>query len=750
MRKGASSSVAAFALAVTLAVAAVLLRWILDPWLDSNLALITLFGAVAIAVWFGGYRPALVTATLGYLGCAFFFIGPRGSLRGYSTADIIGLLAYILSCGILIGLAEATRRARRRARERLELLRVTFASIGDAVITTDNAARITYMNGVAARLTGWASEDAAGQPIETVFRVISEQTRRPIEHPALRALRMGTIVGLENHALLIAKDGSERPIDDCAAPIRVEGDAIAGCVLVFRDVEKRRRTEHALLRSEYELADFFENANVALHWVDRDGVIQRANQAELDLLGYERDEFIGRNVTEFHVDQDLIRDVMGRLARGETIHKQQLQLRRSDGSIRDVIVSSSALFEDGEFVHSRCFTIDITDRTRAEQSLRSADRRKNEFLATLAHELRNPLAPIRNAVQFLLMDPSQDTKTKWAREVIDRQVRQMARLLDDLLDASRIAHDKLELRREHVELSSVVRNAVETSRPVIDAGNHDLVVRLPDDEVILDADPVRLAQVFSNLLNNAAKYTEPGGHITLETLLDGEDVNVSVKDDGIGIDEETLPRIFDMFSQEKTASARAQGGLGVGLALVRGLIELHDGAVDARSEGAGHGSEFIVRLPRIVRPAVATPADGDGMAADTVSKRRLLIVDDNRDSADSLAMLLQVFGHDVRTAYAGDDAIDVAGRHRPDVILLDIGMPKLDGYEACRRIRSEPWGRRMYIIALTGWGQEDDRRRAVEAGFDHHLVKPVDPDDLTELLASLPVTLPARLAHQPD
>jgi CheY-like chemotaxis protein/two-component sensor histidine kinase len=321
--------------------------------------------------------------------------------------------------------------------------------------------------------------------------------------------------------------------------------------------------------------------------------------------------------------------------------------------------------------------------------------------------------------------------------VIERQLHLMARLLEDLLDVARISRDKLELRKERVELAAVVESALETSRPVIEAGGHELNVALPPEPTYLEADSVRLAQVFSNLLNNAAKYTEQGGRIWLTAELKGSEVIVAVKDSGIGIAAEMLPRIFEIFSQAKPALARSQGGLGIGLSLVRGLVELHGGSVEARSEGSGRGSEFIVRLPIAAR----TPIQERARSSDTslpkdVSKCRILIADDNRDGADSLAMLLNLMGHEVSTAYGGEQAIAAAETLRPEVVLLDIAMPRVNGYEVCRFIREQPWGRGVFLIAMTGWGQEEERRHTEEAGFNYHIVKPVDPAALMAVLAS--------------
>ena len=395
---------------------------------------------------------------------------------------------------------------------------------------------------------------------------------------------------------------------------------------------------------------------------------------------------------------------------------------------------------DGEPLRMLGVSMDITERKRIEEALRDADRKKDEFLATLAHELRNPLAPIRNAVQILKAKGPPQPELQWARGVIDRQVQLMARLLEDLLDVSRISRNKLELRMERVDLAAVVEAAVETSRPVIEAGRHELTVILPPEPIHLEADPVRLAQVFANLLNNAAKYTEEGGRIRLSAERQGSDVVVSVKDSGIGIAAEMLPRIFEIFSQAKPALVRSQGGLGIGLSLVKGLVELHGGSIEARSAGAGPGKR--VRRPPAGRHGHARSEARPDRARTTSKARdrcRILIVDDNHDSADSLAMLLQIMGHEVGTAYDGEEAVEAAGALQPDVVLLDIGMPKLNGYDACRRIREQPWGKGMFLIALTGWGQEEDRRRTEEAGFNHHMVKPVDPAALMKLLASLSV-----------
>ncbi|QBQ53960.1 PAS domain S-box protein [Nitrosococcus wardiae] len=1111
----------AYLFSILVTAAAVGIRWLLHPWLGDHLVLVTLFGAVAAAVWFGGYRPALLAVILGYLACNYLFIEPRVSF-GFNNETLPALIAYLVSCTFIIGFGEAMRRTQAQTQAQQELLRITLTSIGDAVITTDTEGRILSLNTVAESLTAWTQHEAAGQPLNTVFRIINEQTRQPVESPAMRALQEGTVVGLANHTLLIAKDGTERTIDDSAAPIRDEHGHLAGCVLVFRDVTEKRRAEKA----QALLAAIVTASEDAIISKTLEGIILSWNRGAERLFGYTAAEAVGQSITliippERQEEERLIleklrrgqrikhfetvrvskegrridisltispilddtgriigaskiaRDITGRKQAekalreseerfrtlsenipqlawmtqpdgwifwynqrwfdytGTTLEQMQgwgwqavhhpnhvarvtekikrafesgepwedtFPLRGKDGQYRwflsrafpirdasgnitrwfgtntditDLLQTQEALHQsqqrlelalqasqagiwgwtvsenridgwnpqyrelygftpdetisfkawlarvhpddrerlsarfqqmlttpddnvwDEEFriLHpqrgerwlgglGRCFRdergqvprmagvnfditerkraaealrdneqrlrlaleagrmgtwewhiptntvtwsaslealhgrtpgtftgtfdayqqdihpddreqvinsitaaleqgkehhieyrivwadgsvhwvegrgklfqdeqgkplrmigicMDISDRKRYERELQEADRRKNEFLATLAHELRNPLAPIRNAVQILLVKDSPDPELQWARKIIDQQAQQMARLLDDLLDVSRIAHDKLELRKERIELATAIHNAVEISRPLIDSGGHELTIVLPPKPVYLNADPVRLAQIFSNLLNNAAKHTEEGSHIQLISEQQGSEIVISVKDDGIGIATEVLPRIFDIFSQEKRVLERSQGGLGIGLSLVRGLVELHGGNVEARSEGPGQGSEFIVRLPLLVQPAVERPQPQSKERKQAyVTKRRLLIVDDCKDSADSLAMLLKMIGHEVYTAYEGEEAIMAAAKLKPEVLLLDIEMPKLSGYDTCRHIRQQSWGKKMLLIAMTGWGQEDDRRRTKEAGFNYHMVKPVNPDALTKLLASLP------------
>ena len=632
---------------------------------------------------------------------------------------------------------------------------------------------------------------------------------------------------------------------------------IQGVILVFRDNTERRLAEKRLSQSEKELTDFFENASVGLHWVGRTGTILRANRAELEMLGYSADEYVGRNIVEFHVDKDLIRAVLKRLASGETLVDHEAQMRCKDGSVRDVLINSNALRDErGEFVHSRCFTTDVTVQRRnerasqrlaaivessedaivakdlhsivtswnraaermfgytademigrpitilippehadeeteildrikrgirvehfesirvrkdgstfpvsltispildrqgkvvgaskvarditalkaAERALIEADRGKDNFLATLAHELRNPLAPIRNAIEQLKLDVGLEARSASSRDVIDRQSRIMARLIDDLLDVSRITRNRLELRKEQTTLAAVFDSATETSAPLIERGKHTLSVVLPDEPIYLNADPTRLAQVFSNLLNNAAKFMEPGGSIRVSATRHQDRVAVSIKDSGVGISAASLPRIFELFAQSHAVEGMPTG-LGVGLALARSVVKLHDGSIEARSEGNGKGAEFIVSLPLSSNEAESTQSNGGGLMA--TPSRRVLIVDDSRDNAETMAVLLRMFGHDVELAFDGEQALEVAERFRPELVLLDLGMPRIDGLETCRRLRARAWAKDIMIVALTGLGQREDRRRTAEAGFDDHLLKPVGYAVLQTLLHNL-------------
>jgi PAS domain S-box-containing protein len=509
------------------------------------------------------------------------------------------------------------------------------------------------------------------------------------------------------------------------------------------DSEKRRRLYEAALSNTPDLVYVFDLGHRFLY----------ANEGLLRMWGKTWEEAIGKNCLELGYEpwhaamHD--REIEQVVATRQPV-KGEVPFTGTFGRRIYEYIFVPVVGENGEVEAVAGTTRDVTDRKALEgrlrdqaEQLREADHRKDEFLATLAHELRNPLAPIRTGLQVMRLAGSEAEAAEQARAMVERQVAVMVRLIDDLLDVSRITRGRLELRRERVELAGVIRSAFEGSRPLIEASGHDLTVDLPPQPVYLDADPTRLAQVFGNLLTNAAKYTDRGGHIRLAAERRAGEVAVSVRDPGIGIAAEHLPRLFEMFSQAAPARDRSQGGLGIGLSLVKGLVELHGGSVTAHSEGPGKGSEFVVRLPVADgRPAPELPQPGGGEKAAARAGRRVLVADDNRDAADSLATMLRLAGHDVHAVHDGQEAVEAAAWFRPDLALLDIGMPRLNGFEAARHIREQPWGRQMVLAAITGWGQEEDKRRATEAGFDHHLTKPADPAAVEKLLAGLKARMP--------
>lgn len=422
----------------------------------------------------------------------------------------------------------------------------------------------------------------------------------------------------------------------------------------------------------------------------------------------------------------------------------EFRIRKANGQYRWFLARALPVLDDEVNVARwfGTFTDVNEERQRAEDlrqvaaKLSDADRRKDEFLAMLAHELRNPLAPISNTLH-LLQSTENDPERVASLDMMERQVGQLVRLVDDLLDVSRISRGKIELRREPVDLNRIISDAVEAARPSCGDGGVELTVKTPDKPLVLEGDPTRLTQAIGNLLNNGCKFTDPGGSIEVSVEGDDLEARIKIRDTGIGIDPEQLPHIFDIFVQADTSLERRISGLGIGLTLVKSLIEKHGGTVEAYSEGLKKGSEFVVRLPILGKSEDLPEEPMRNEPAKVRAGRRVLVVDDNVDSAESLLLLLEIFGHEVKMVHDGLAAVETAASFRPEVVLLDIGLPKLNGYEVAQRIRQESWGNDVELIALTGWGQEEDRRRSREAGFNHHLVKPVDPDELAEHLSEL-------------
>lgn len=804
---------------------------------------------------------------------------------------------------------EAARRAAEESAQEIdrqrEQLRVTLASIGDGVIVTDAQGLVSFLNPVAERLTAWSLAEAAGQPMEQVFRIVHEETRETIENPAAKALKERTVVALANHTVLLARDGSEVPIEDSAAPIVTPSQDIAGVVLVFRDVTEARRS----LEARLYLAAIVESSDDAIIGKTMDGRIASWNRGAERLYGYTAQEIVGQPLALLVPPEkpEELKELMVRIRDGQRIENYETVRVRKDGSRVPVSLTISPLHNrEGEIIgaskiarditaqkeaerrllrHSRRFkllwesaavllatdvpedmlrqlfvkigphleldlyfnyvvqegktslslasaagvpeetlaeirelelgqgicgqvaltrqaayhchldrtddertryarelglrfvycapllvedrllgTLSFGSRTRPDfeadeleflhtlsqyvtvayerlrlvEQLREADRRKDHFLATLAHELRNPLAPIRNGLEVLKLAGLDSAPVQRAHSVMDRQLNHMVRLIDDLLDMSRISRGKITLQKRRIDLAEIVHGAIETSRPLIETHHHRLELELPSHPVWIDADVTRMSQVLSNLLNNAAKFTPEGGLIEVRARTETGQVVLQVRDSGVGIPASMLDHVFEVFTQVDRSLERSQGGLGIGLSLVKGLVELHGGQVQVNSEGENQGTEFIITLPLPTSAPDLGPAETTQTTTSPSDGRlRILIVDDNKDSAMTLEMMLSLMRQETRQAHDGVQALRVAEEYRPHLIIMDIGMPNMNGYDACRTIRCQEWGRDITIVALTGWGQEDDRRRSQEAGFDTHLVKPVEPAALNRLVQEL-------------
>jgi PAS domain S-box-containing protein len=867
-----------YAIALATAAAGISLRIALDPLWGDKLPLIMSFPAIMVSGWFGGFWPGIVTTVLSAVAAEYLWMPPLHSLRISDPGDVVGLLGLLVIGGLISGLNEMWRRATTSLIRSEDRLRTTLASIGDAVIATDDEGRVTGLNAVAEALTGWTEADALGRPSQDVFVIIDEPSRRPAEDPVQKVLREGVGTRLANHTLLVAKDGRAIPVDDSAAPIRTAEGRVTGVVLIFREIAERRSREReraALLASEHaaraEAEMSVEQLRLALEaghmgtweyrvrtgevkwspsletihgyppggfpgtfdafreeihpddrervlaaigtavqerrdhqveyrilrrdgavrWVegrgqvfsdsdgqpermvgvcldvterthaeerfrlaveaapagmimvDRHGTIVLLNALTERLFGYTRDELLGHSIeqllpsrfrerhpeyrTSFFVDSRQRPMGAGR----------ELYALRKDGSEVPVEIGLSPLdTPDGQFV--LVAVTDITDRQQAASALLDADRRKDEFLAMLAHELRNPLGAITNAAQLLKQLGPPEGNLRWARDVIDRQAAHLARIVDDLLDVSRISRGQIALRREPVALGAAVALAVETVRPLIETRRQRFSSTVSSGRAIwVNGDATRLAQVIGNLLGNAARYTPQGGAISLTVAREGEEAVVRVRDTGIGIAKDMLARVFDLFVQAERPPDRAPGGLGLGLTLARRLTEMHGGTLHVVSAGPGQGSEFMVRLPILQGEAPIETTAGPVQVYEVV-RRRILVVDDNTDSAEALALALGATGHEIRIAADGASALAVAADFKPEVVLLDIGLPGMDGYEAARRFRGEKGSAGIVLVAVTGYGREEDRRRAQDAGFDHHLVKPISPEAILTVISAPP------------
>ncbi|MFN8475055.1 MAG: PAS domain S-box protein [Anaerolineae bacterium] len=622
------------------------------------------------------------------------------------------------------------REIEERLRVSEERFRGTFenAAVGMSHVSLDG--RWLNMNDKLCEITGYSREEL----LNLTFQEITHPDDLAEDLEYLRQMLAGQRQMYSMEKRYIHKRGHTVWVTLTVSLLHKPDGAPDQLIAVVQDITLRKRAEATAQRQGRLIELSYEPIFV---WDFERGIVEWNAGAER-LYGFSAAEAIGQ------ISHDLLHTIhpMPYAEFQRTFEQRKTwsgELRQVAKDGRGVIVASRQQIIE---VDGRQLVLetnrDITEQKRAEEALREADRRKDEFLATLAHELRNPLAPVRNAVQILKLQDSLDPSSQAARDIIDRQVQHMVRLIDDLLDISRITQDKLELRKESVELASVLFQALETSQPHIERDGHEITVSLPSEPVYLDADPVRLAQVFSNLLNNATRYTPPGGQIWLTAERHDREVIVSVKDTGAGIPTDKLGTIFDLFAQLDRPPEQARSGLGIGLTLVKRLVEMHGGSVAAYSDGPGQGSEFVVCLPVLDGPPGVDAAPPATTAVNGATHLRVLVVDDNVDIVESLMELMEIEGHTARAAHDGLEAVAVAEEFRPDVVLLDIDLPRIDGYEACRRIREQFWGKRMTLVALTGWGQKEARRRSHEAGFDYHLVKPVDLAELMSLLAMLP------------
>ncbi len=598
------------------AVAAVIagIAFLLIPQIGRGLGSI-LFLAVLISAWYGGVGPGLLaTALITFVAIIVLaYFEPE-----FAPWRVVSIVLFVGGGVLITLLVEALHAARRRVEAGHQWLTAALTSIGDAVIATDTKGCVNFLNPVAQALTGWDSEEALGQSLSKVFRVVAEGTGEPVEDPVTRVLRDDDVVGLANHSVLIARDGTQRPIDDSAAPIKERGGATTGVILVFRNITERKRLEQELMRRMEQLAQ--------------------------------------------------------------------------------------------------------------------ADVRKDQFLAMLAHELRNPMAAISNAAQVAALGGAQD-QIDWCMDVVTRQVKHLARLIDDLLDVARVTQGKIQLRKQRVDVAQVLHSAIESVRPIIESRQHKLTIAIVAGTLPAEADPVRLEQIVTNLLTNAAKYTQNGGEIFLSAGQEDESIVIKVRDTGMGIPSGQISQMFELFAQGDRSLARSEGGLGIGLTLARSLTEMHGGRLTATSDGPGMGSEFVVRLPTAL-PHFAGPM-GPERVIDPNRRRglRVLVIDDHPDTTQGLARLLRLLNHEVLTAHDGPTGLAAARAHRPEVLLLDIGLPGMDGYQVAEKLRREDFGKDMLLIAVTGYGREEDRQRALSAGFDHFVTKPVDSAALQAIMA---------------
>ncbi|HKY90381.1 MAG TPA: ATP-binding protein [Nevskiaceae bacterium] len=742
---------------------ALAVRLSLDPWL-AEATFMPFFIAVLASAWAGRVWSGLLAVALSTLACIYFVFDPRGSANVSAATDLVRVLMFAFTATLIVLICEGLQRARASSDRTWAALR----RVQKEALLREEELHLALDAG---RVITWDWNEASGRTLHASPREIfhfRDEDRVDFDdlvHPEDRgrvdaALRVAA-KGEAPYAIefrLAMPDGrvawlaerAQRRVDAETGKPHLIGAAV--------DISERKQAEQMLLDNELRLSrQLVEQARAQAELQESEArfrtlvasipqlVFTARPNGEVFWFNERWYEYTGTTPAQMENEgwvrcHDPAMLVMVRKAWADGVAaggpiQMTFPLRGADGKYRPFLTRVTPLKdEQGRVLQWLGTSTDVSELRALEEQLRESDRRKDEFLATLAHELRNPLAPILTGLEVLKRSGGITPELEPTRAMMDRQVSHMARLLEDLLDVSRITRGTLELRKQQVDLAAVIGAAVETSRPLIDARRHRLTVIPSFDTVEVEADPHRLAQVFSNLLNNAAKYSESGGHILLTVEKQGYEVIVAIRDTGIGIAPSMIERVFEMFSQAAPSLERRYGGLGIGLSLARQLAEMHGGTITAGSDGIGKGAEFTVRLP-IAVSASAVTASAPVTAQGSVQPLKIVVADDNRDAAEALAAMLSLQGDDVRVAYDGHAAVDLVRRFAPDVALLDIGMPRLNGYDACRRIRALPDGHRILCVALTGWGQDQDRRRSEEAGFNSHLVKPVSAETFEKLLA---------------
>jgi len=641
----------------------------------------------------------------------------------------------VSGCVLVFRDVTAQRQMERDRATQLQTARLLAAivdSSDDAIVRKRLDGTIETWNAGAERLFGHRAADAIGRHITLVI----PPERRHEEDQIIATLRAGRRI---NHfeTERVRADGTRIWVSLTVSPIEDEHGEVVAASKIVRDVTERVRAE----AEREKLLKVLENSQDFIGMCDLEGVPFFVNRAGLETVGLESLEQARETpLAEFFFPEDRPRIVDEFLPRVLRDGQGEIEIRFrhfKTGEPRWMAYKVLTLTDHtGAATGFATVSQDVTERKARADELVEADRRKNEFLAMLAHELRNPLAPLSNAVQAIKLREAGDEEVAVATGILDRQIRQMARLVNDLLDASRISRSKIEIHRARIALRPVLEEAIETVRPLVTAHDHTLTTELPSEPIYIEGDAGRLSQAVGNLLANAAKFTDKGGRIRLSASREGDEAVIRVRDNGIGIAPEHVDKLFELFVQVDTTIERSRDGLGIGLTLVKKLVDLHGGSIEVESAGPGQGSEFTVRLPALTPALEPQPTDPPTATSVKSIGRRVLVADDNHDSAESLALLLEFDGHEVHTAHDGAEAVATAANVRPDVVLMDIGLPIMNGYEACRRIRDQAWGASVVMVAITGWGQEEDRERSREAGFDLHLVKPVDHHELLRIVSA--------------